>query len=83
MSKLTLIGTTLCPNCKIAAKKLTEAGIDFEMVYADTPEGKDIAISEKVVTAPTLIIEKDGSKEKLTNLSEIIKFIGAESDAKS
>ena len=76
MAKLTLIGTTVCPNCKIAAKKLTEAGIGYEMVYADTPEGRKVAIKESVTKAPTLIVEKDGVKIKMTNLSEIIRFIG-------
>ncbi len=71
-AKVTLFATTTCPNCKMAAKFLEEAGIAYNKVYAD----KDPATAEQygIKQAPTLIVEQDGTTEKIVGASNIRKF---------
>ena len=71
-SNIILFATTTCPNCKMAEKFLTDAGVPFIKVYADKdPEAaKKYAIS----AAPTLVIESEGGFDKVMNVSNIRKF---------
>ena len=72
-AKITLFATTTCPNCKMAAKFLDEAGVTYNKVYAD----QDPAAAEKygIKQAPTLLVEQDGKVEKIVNVSNIRKFV--------
>ena len=70
-----LFATTTCPNCKIAAKALENAGIAYEKIYAnDNPRISPETFAVK--QAPTLVVVKNGEVTKLNGVSEIKKFIG-------
>lgn len=71
--KLVLFGTNTCPNCKMAKELLKKAKIDFEWVNAET--NPEIAKKTGVKQAPTLVSFKDSKIEKITNLSNIKKYI--------
>ena len=50
----TLIATTTCPNCKMAAKWLDESGLEYQKVYAD--EDGSVANLYGITKAPTLLV---------------------------
>ena len=71
-AQILLFATTTCPNCKMAEKFLTDAGVPFEKIYADkTPE---LAKQYGVNTAPTLVIVSEDNVEKIVNVSNVRKF---------
>ncbi len=67
--KIILFASKTCPNCKMAAKFLDDAGVKYEKVLAD--ENPDLANEFDIHQAPTLVVIKDGTAEKITNLSNI------------
>jgi ribonucleoside-triphosphate reductase len=71
--KLTLFTTTTCPNCRIAKTFLDKAGIEYDVVVAD----QDVETARKydIRQAPTLVIQRGNDVEKLTNLSEIRRYV--------
>ncbi|MBQ4069610.1 MAG: ribonucleoside triphosphate reductase [Lachnospiraceae bacterium] len=71
--KIILFATKTCPNCKMAVKFLTNAGIEFEEVFAD--ENVALAKEYGIKQAPTLMVISDGYREAITNLSNIKGFI--------
>ena len=68
-----LFATKTCPNCKMAESFLNKAGVPFEKIYAEDNEA--FAKEHGVKMAPTLIVAKDGNIEKITNVSNIRKYI--------
>ena len=68
-----LFATKTCPNCKMAESFLNKAGVPFEKIYAEDNEA--FAKEHGVKMAPTLIVSKDGNIEKITNVSNIRKYI--------
>lgn len=67
-----LFATKTCPNCKLAKQMLNEAGIQFDVVYAeDAPE---LAKNLGIMTAPTLVFVAGQEQNLYPNLSEIKKF---------
>ena len=68
-----LFATKTCPNCKMAESFLNKAGLPFEKVYAE--ENEAFAKEHGVKMAPTLIVCKEGRIEKITNVSNIRKYI--------
>jgi ribonucleoside-triphosphate reductase len=71
---VTLYGTKVCPNCRMAKVFLEKAGIDFEHLYAD--EHPEISKTYNIQQAPTLIvIDKRGATTFYRNLSEIRQWI--------
>ncbi|MBQ7006070.1 MAG: ribonucleoside triphosphate reductase [Clostridia bacterium] len=70
--KTILFATTTCPNCKMAARFLETAGISYEKVYAD--ENPALAQEYGIQQAPTLVVIKNGTAEKIVNLSNIRAF---------
>ena len=68
-----LFATKTCPNCRMAESFLTKAGIAYEKVYAD--ENAALVSEYGVKMAPTLIVQTDGGTEKITNVSNIRKYI--------
>ena len=72
-NKIILFATKTCPNCKMAVKFLTNAGIEFEEVFAD--ENVELAKEYGIKQAPTLMVISDGYREAITNLSNIKGFI--------
>ncbi len=71
--KLILFGTRTCPNCKMAKDLLNDANIKFDYVDAEV----EVELTKKygVKQAPTLIEIKNNEINKITNLSNIKKYI--------
>ena len=67
-----LFATATCPNCRMAATFLEQAGIPFTKIMAD--ENADLVAKYGIKQAPTLIVEHDGTFDKIVNASEIRKF---------
>ena len=72
-AKIILFATTTCPNCKMAEKFLTEAGIVFEKIYAD--KNPELAVKYDIKQAPTLICVNKGETEKYASVVNVKKFI--------
>ena len=73
-TKVMLFATKTCPNCKIAAKFLDEAGIAYEKLYAD--ENLDLVSKYGIKQAPTLVVVENGVEiAKAANLSNVKKYI--------
>ena len=72
--ELILFATTTCPNCKMAKKFLDEAGMVYEVIFAD----KEPAVAKEyaIEAAPTLVVKRAGEvAAEIVNLSNIRKFI--------
>ena len=69
---LFLFTTKTCPNCKIAKSELEKAGLAYEVM--DVSEHMDLVAQYGIQQAPTLIVRKGDSVEKLVNASSIKKF---------
>jgi len=69
---LYLFTTTTCPNCKIAKAELDKAGLHYEVLNA--AEHPDLVAQYGIQQAPTLIIRKGETAEKLVGASLIKKF---------
>jgi ribonucleoside-triphosphate reductase len=76
-AKAVLLTTKTCPNCNTAKMLLNDAGIDYEVVYAEEDEGAKLASEYNITSAPTLIVpDKDGEKAELYgNVSNIRGYI--------
>ena len=72
-AKIMLFTTKTCPNCKAAKAMLDKAGISYEVV--DAEENADLAKQFAIMQAPTLVIADNEKFEKITNLSNVKKFI--------
>ncbi len=70
--KLLLFATKTCPNCKMAAKFLDDAGIVYDKILAE--ENPDMATAYGIQQAPTLVVVNGDSYEKIVNVSNIRKF---------
>jgi len=70
--KLMLFATKTCPNCKMAAKFLDDAGIVYDKIIAE--EAPDLANAYGIKQAPTLVIVDGENVEKIVNVSNIRKF---------
>ncbi len=73
-SRTLLFTTKTCPNCKMAAAVLDQAGIAYEKLDAEAPENRALVDAYQITNAPTLIVESESGIEKLTNASEIRAF---------
>ncbi|MBQ7383728.1 MAG: ribonucleoside triphosphate reductase [Clostridia bacterium] len=71
-SKIMLFATKTCPNCKMAAKFLDDAGIVYEKVLAE--ENPELTNSYGIKQAPTLVVINGDVAEKIVNVSNIRKF---------
>ncbi|MBE6996025.1 MAG: ribonucleoside triphosphate reductase [Ruminococcaceae bacterium] len=69
---LYLFTTATCPNCKIAKAELDKAGLHYEVLNA--AEHPDLVAQYGIQQAPTLIIRKGETTEKLVGASPIKKF---------
>ncbi|MBE6686614.1 MAG: ribonucleoside triphosphate reductase [Ruminococcaceae bacterium] len=68
-----LFTTKTCPNCKAAKAMLDKAGIAYEVI--DAEEKADLAKKYGIMQAPTLVVADNEKFEKITNLSNVKKFI--------
>lgn len=69
---ITLVATRTCPNCKMAVRFLTDAGIDFTEIFAD--DHPDIVTRYDITTAPTLLVPAADGVQKIINASNINAF---------
>lgn len=71
-----LITTSTCPNCRIAKNILNNAGIEYDVLVADTDEeGKALASKYNITQAPSLIVAENDSASIYENLSDIRSYI--------
>ena len=70
--KILLFATRTCPNCKVAKTYLDKAGIPYTTIYAD--EDAESTTKYDVRQAPTLVLTRGDSFDKIVNLSNIKKF---------
>ena len=68
-----LFATRTCPNCKMAERFLSEAGVVYSKVYAD--EAPEQVSRFGIKQAPTLIHITNGTVMKIENVSNIRKFV--------
>ncbi len=73
-NRVMLFTTKTCPNCKMAAAMLDQAGIAYEKLDAEAPENRSLVDAYQINKAPTLIVETNEGIEKLTNASEIRSY---------
>ena len=74
-AKMVLLTTRTCPNCNTAKTLLNEAGIEYDVVYAEEPEGAALASEYNISSAPTLIVQHEGKADLYGNVSNIRGFI--------
>jgi len=67
--RVILFASKTCPNCKMAARFLDDAGVKYEKILAD--ENPDMANEFDIHQAPTLVVISGGKAEKIVNLSNI------------
>ncbi len=73
-SRALLFTTKTCPNCKMAAAMLDQAGIAYVKLDAEDPANRELVDAYQINRAPTLIVESESGVEKMTNASEIRAF---------
>ncbi|MBQ9429902.1 MAG: ribonucleoside triphosphate reductase, partial [Clostridia bacterium] len=76
-----LFATKTCPNCKIAAKLLTDAGIPFEKIYVE--DNKELATSLGLKQAPTLIVGEGADAAHFAGVASIRDFIAQKAAVKA
>ena len=69
---LFLFTTTTCPNCKIAKNELDKAGLTYEVM--NVADHLDLVNQYGIQQAPTMIVRKGDSVEKLVGAGAIKKF---------
>ena len=72
-AEILLFATKTCPNCKIAAKLLEDAGISFEKLYVE--DNRELAASLGLKQAPTLIVRDGDNVQKFVNVVGVREFI--------
>ena len=72
-SRIILFTTKTCPNCKIAAKLLEDAGIEFEKLYVE--ENKEMATELGLKQVPALIVANGDRVQKYMNVVGVREFI--------
>ncbi len=75
IQKNVLLSTKVCPNCRVAKQRLEAAGIEFDVVYAEDPEGAELAKKYNINSAPVLIVPTEEGADLYRNVSDIIGFI--------
>lgn len=68
-----LFTTATCPNCKMAKKFISESEFDCDILLAE--ENADLVKMYSITAAPTLVIFDNGKPVKITNVSNIRKFL--------
>ncbi len=72
-TKFILFATKTCPKCKIAAQLLDKKGIAYEKLFVE--ENREFATSLELKQAPTLVIQKGDTYEKVADLPAVKAFI--------
>ena len=77
--KVILVTTKTCPNCQAAKNYLNQAGIEYDVIFADEADGAEIAVQYNISAAPTLIVQSGEEAELYSNVSNIRAYIGKRS----
>ena len=72
-SRIILFTTKTCPNCKIAAKLLEDAGVEFDKLYVE--ENKEMATELGLKQVPALIVANGDRVQKYMNVVGVREFI--------
>ena len=72
-SRIILFTTKTCPNCKIAAKLLEDAGIEFDKLYVE--ENKEMATELGLKQVPALVVVNGDRVQKYMNVVGVREFI--------
>ncbi len=72
-SRIILFTTKTCPNCKIAAKLLDDAGVEYDKLYVE--ENKDMANELGLKQVPALVIASGDRVQKYMNVVGVREFI--------
>ena len=72
-SRIILFTTKTCPNCKIAAKLLEDAGIEFDKLYVE--ENKEMATELGLKQVPVLVVVNGERVQKYMNVVGVREFI--------
>ncbi len=72
-----LFVTPTCPNCRAATMLLDKAGVSYRKLYAE--ENRDLAMRFGIRQAPTLAVMDGGTIQKHVGVSDIKRFLQAQS----
>ncbi len=72
-AQVILFATRTCPNCKIAAKLLDDAGVSYDKLYVE--DNRELATSLGLKQAPTLIVRDGDNVQKFVNVVGVREFI--------
>nr|MBQ5811631.1 ribonucleoside triphosphate reductase [Clostridia bacterium] len=72
-TKTLLFTTKTCPNCKIAAKLLDDAGVEYEKLYVE--DNKELAQELGLKQVPALIVTDGENAERFINVVGVREFI--------
>ncbi len=72
-SRIILFTTKTCPNCKIAAKLLEDAGVEFDKLYVE--ENKEMATELGLKQVPALVVVNGDRVQKYMNVVGVREFI--------
>ncbi len=72
-SRIVLFTTKTCPNCKIAAKLLEDAGVEFDKLYVE--DNKEMATELGLKQVPALIVANGDRLQKYMNVVGVREFI--------
>lgn len=70
-----LLTTKTCPNCRMAKRMLTDAGIPFQLLYAEDQAGADLAKAYDISAVPTLLAKENDTVHLYYNVGRIRQFI--------
>ena len=70
-----LFTTASCPNCKIAKKLLDDAGIEYDVIDAESEENRGLVKEYGIMQAPTLVVPGEAGGSKYANVSNIRRFM--------
>jgi anaerobic ribonucleoside-triphosphate reductase len=74
-NRMILLTTHTCPNCQIAKNVLNDADMQYDVVYAEDDNGRELAEKYGITQAPTLIVSNGSNLVFYGNVSEIRGFV--------
>ena len=76
LEKPMLFTTHTCPNCPIAIRMLDQAGVDYQLIYAE--DNANLAKKFGIIAAPTLVLQ-DG--KQLAGVANIMQYVRTTANA--
>lgn len=74
-SSVILLSTKTCPNCRMAKRMLSDAGIPFRLLYAEDADGAAVAKAYDISAVPTLLAKENDAVQLYYNVNSIKNFI--------